>query len=100
MVWIGDRYYAVVGILAPVTLDSSIDRAALIGLPQARKDWDADATPAKTYLRIDDDRVTDVRTLVAATANPQNPEDSLALEDAWRFPVDGGVLLTLLAGSG
>ena len=75
MVWIGDRYYAVVGILAPVTLDSSVDRAALIGLPQAQKDWEAGANPAKIYLRTAEDRVTDVRALVAATANPRNPEE-------------------------
>ena len=75
MVWIGDRYYAVVGILAPVTLDSSVDRAALIGLPQAQKEWEADANPAKIYLRTAEDRVTDVRALVAATANPRNPEE-------------------------
>ncbi len=75
MVWIGDKYYSVVGILAPVTLDSSIDRAALIGLPQAQGGWDAEATPAKIYLRTEKDRVTDAGALVAATANPQNPEE-------------------------
>lgn len=75
MVWIGDRYYAVVGILAPVTLDSGIDRAALIGLPQAQRDWGADATPAKVYLRADEQRLAAVRALVGATANPQNPEE-------------------------
>ncbi len=32
-VYLGDQYYTVVGILDPVPLDSSIDRAALIGLP-------------------------------------------------------------------
>ena len=75
MVWIGTKYYAVVGILAPVTLDSSIDRAALIGLPEAQSTWGADATPAKVYLRTDDARLTQVRQLVGATANPQNPEE-------------------------
>ena len=75
MVWIGDRYYAVVGILAPVTLDSGIDRAALIGLPHAQEDWDADATPAKVYLRAEENRLTQVRELASASANPQNPEE-------------------------
>ncbi len=74
-VWIGDRYYTVVGILEPVTLDSSIDRAALIGLPEAQAHWDADGTPAKIYLRTDDDKVGDVRALLGATANPENPEE-------------------------
>lgn len=75
MVWIGDRYYAVAGILAPVTLDTAVDRTALIGLPQAQRDWGADASPAKVYLRADERRLTDVRELLGATANPQNPEE-------------------------
>jgi putative ABC transport system permease protein len=75
IVWIGDRYYAVVGILAPVTLDSSIDRAALIGLPEAERHWDADGTPAKIYLRTDEDKLAHIRSLVGAAANPENPEE-------------------------
>ena len=55
-VWIGDRYYTVVGILAPVTLDSGLDRAALIGLPEAKAHSEADGTPAKIYLRTDEDK--------------------------------------------
>lgn len=75
MVWIGDRNYTVVGILDPVTLDSSIDRAALIGLPQAQRESNADATPAKIYLRANHDRLDEVRALLAPTANSQNPEE-------------------------
>jgi putative ABC transport system permease protein len=74
-VWIGDRYYTVTGILDPVTLDSSIDRAALIGLPEAKAHWDADGTPAKIYLRAEEAQVGTVRGLVGATANPENPEE-------------------------
>ena len=75
MVWIGERYYAVVGILAPVTLDPGIDRAALIGLAHAQRAWKADATPAKVYLRAHEPRLPEVRALLGATANPQNPEE-------------------------
>lgn len=75
LVWIGQRYYTVVGILAPVALDSSIDRAALIGLPEAQDHWDADATPAKIYLRANESQLPRVRSLVGATANPQAPEE-------------------------
>lgn len=75
MVWIGQQHYAVVGILKPVTLDSGIDRAAVIGLPEAQESWDADATPAKVYLRTDESQLEDVRALVGATANPQAPEE-------------------------
>jgi putative ABC transport system permease protein len=58
-----------------VTLDSSIDRAALIGLPEAKSRWDADGTPAKIYVRTDEDKLSDIRALAGATANPENPEE-------------------------
>lgn len=74
-VWIEDRYYAVVGILEPVTLDSGVDRAALIGLPTARKRFDAEPTAAKLHVRTEDARLTELRGLVPATANPENPEE-------------------------
>ena len=74
-VWIGDRYFTVVGILDPVTLDASIDRAALIGLPAAQARSDTDANPAKIYLRADDDRARRRARLLAATANPEHPEE-------------------------
>jgi hypothetical protein len=43
--YIGNRYYRVIGILGSATLDARIDRAALIGLPQAEAEFDADAAP-------------------------------------------------------
>ncbi len=74
-VWIGDRYYTVVGILDTVTLDGAIDRSALIGLPIAEKLFAATANPGKTYVRADDDAVTQVRALLGPTANPEHPEE-------------------------
>jgi putative ABC transport system permease protein len=74
-VYIGDRYYRVIGILGTATLDSSVDRAALIGLPQAAADFETDPTPAKIYARTEDDELRTVRELVPATANPENPEE-------------------------
>jgi putative ABC transport system permease protein len=74
-VYIGDTYYTVVGILAPVTLDSSIDRAALIGLPVAARLFDTQSNPTKIYLRADDSALSSVRGLIPATANPEHPEE-------------------------
>jgi len=74
-VYIGEQYYTVVGILDDVTLDSSVDRAALIGLPVAGRLFDAEANPSKIYLRADDGSLPSVRDLVAATANPEHPEE-------------------------
>ncbi|MBJ7471293.1 MAG: ABC transporter permease, partial [Solirubrobacteraceae bacterium] len=74
-VWIGDRYYAVIGVMSPVTLDGSLDRAAFIGLPEATRTWETDPTPAKIYLRTDEDQLTTIRDLVGGAANPENPEE-------------------------
>ena len=74
-VYIGGTYYTVVGILKSVTLDTGIDRAALIGLPQAQKAFDAVANPLTQYMRTDDSKLTAIRALVPATANPEHPEE-------------------------
>src|SRR5215207_8408004 len=50
-VWIGDRAWTVVGILAPVTLSSAIDRAALVGLPAAQELLGAGRNPQTICLR-------------------------------------------------
>jgi putative ABC transport system permease protein len=73
--YIGTRYYRVIGILDPATLDQDIDRAALIGLPQATADFDTEAAPAKIYTRTDDGQLETTRELVPATANPERPEE-------------------------
>jgi putative ABC transport system permease protein len=74
-VYIGDTYYTVVGILGTVTLDSAIDRAALIGLPVAARLFGTEANPSTIYLRAADSALTGVRALIPATANPEHPEE-------------------------
>jgi putative ABC transport system permease protein len=74
-VWLGDRWFTVIGILDPVTLAPQLDTAALIGFPIAQKLFDADGTASTVFVRADQDRVTEVRALLGATANPENPEE-------------------------
>ncbi|MCW2989612.1 MAG: transporter permease [Solirubrobacterales bacterium] len=74
-IYLGGTYYAVVGILRSVTLATDIDRAALIGLPQARAAFGIDANASTGYLRADDAKLTAIRELVPATANPEHPEE-------------------------
>ncbi len=74
-VWIADRYWTVVGILEPVTLDSAIDRAALVGLPVARRLLGIDANPQTIYLRARAETLPAVRELAASAANPEHPEE-------------------------
>ena len=74
-VYIGGRYYAVVGILKPVTLATDIDRAALIGLPHAAAVFGTDTHASSQFVRTTDATLKGVRELVPATANPERPEE-------------------------
>jgi putative ABC transport system ATP-binding protein len=71
----GDRYWSVVGILRPVTLDSSLDRDALVGLPVARRLLGTGANPQTIYLRANAERLPAVRDVAASAANAENPEE-------------------------
>ncbi len=74
LVWLGGRWFTVVGILDPVPLAPDIDRAALIGYPVAEEQFGIDAAPSTVRVRTDPDQVTAVRDVLAATANPEAPE--------------------------
>jgi putative ABC transport system permease protein len=74
-VWVGGRWFVVVGILDPVTLAPELDRAALIGLPAAKQLFGSDGAPSTIYVRADPDQVSDVQGVLAATANPEQPNE-------------------------
>jgi putative ABC transport system permease protein len=101
MVWIGDRWFAVIGILDPVPLLSSLDSTALLGFPAAERWFDHDGTISSLYVRAREDRVADVRGVLAATVNPAAPTEvdvsrpSDALEA--KAAVDKGLQTMLLA---
>jgi putative ABC transport system permease protein len=75
IVWIGDRWWAVIGILDEVPLLGSLDATALIGFPAAERWFDHDGTVSTLYVRAREDRVTEVRDVLAATANPAAPNE-------------------------
>jgi putative ABC transport system permease protein len=75
MVWIGDRWWAVIGILDEVPLLSSLDATALMGFPAAERYFDHDGTVSTLYVRAREDRVIEVRDVLAATANPAAPNE-------------------------
>ncbi len=74
-VWLGERWFTVAGVLAPVTLDPDLDSAALIGFPAAEELFGADRSPTTIYVRTDEERVESTRDLLAATSNPEHPEE-------------------------
>ncbi|MDE3129712.1 MAG: ABC transporter permease [Acidobacteriota bacterium] len=73
LLYIGNQYFQVVGILDPVKLDSSLDSAVFISLPMAEKYFQALPQPSEIYVRSTQNDVTGVANLLAATANPQDP---------------------------
>ena len=74
-VFLGGRWFTVVGILDPVALDPDLDRAALIGFPIASKLFGTSSSPTKIYVRTDEEQVEAVRRLLGASANPEHPEE-------------------------
>jgi putative ABC transport system permease protein len=74
LVWIADRWWAVVGILEPLPLAPEIDRSALVGMEAARAYLDTEASPTTVYVRAADDLLDDVRSVLPATSNPESPE--------------------------
>jgi putative ABC transport system permease protein len=73
-VWIAGRWFTVVGILDELPLAPELDRAALIGRPAAETWLGADIAPSTVYVRTVPARVDEVRAVLGATANPENPE--------------------------
>jgi putative ABC transport system permease protein len=74
-VWLGERWFTVIGILGRVTLDPNLDSAALIGYPVAKRLFGVDRSASTIYVRAVTDSVQEVRALLAATANPEHPEE-------------------------
>ena len=74
-VWLGDRWFTVIGVLDPVALAPELDAAALIGWPEATAQLHFDGYPTTVYTRVRDDAVIDVQAVLAATANPEHPNE-------------------------
>lgn len=74
-VWLGDRWFSVIGILDPLPLNPDIDRSALIGLDAARDLFGVKGLPSTVYIRTSPDQVDAVRQVLAATANPAAPNE-------------------------
>ncbi|WP_019629750.1 ABC transporter permease [Actinomadura atramentaria] len=72
-VWIGGRWFTVVGVLDALPLAPEIDRSALVGWTAAERYLDFDGHPTKIYERSADASVEAVRAVLARTANPESP---------------------------
>jgi putative ABC transport system permease protein len=103
LVYLDNRWFAVVGVLAPVALDSTLNTVAFISEPVARRLFALAPNPTEIYVRTDQSQVTRVAGLLAATADPQSassvsisrPTDALKARAAAK-----GQFTTLLLGLG
>ncbi|GIF40846.1 ABC transporter permease [Actinoplanes xinjiangensis] len=73
-VWIDGRHYSVIGVLDSVPLAPELDTAVLIGWEAAESHLDFDGHATRVYTRSIESQVEAVRGVLAATANPQNPD--------------------------
>ncbi|MDI1464199.1 ABC transporter permease [Catellatospora sp. KI3] len=74
-VFLGGEWFTVVGILDPVALAPELDAAALVGWAAAEQRLGFDRYPTVVYTRVRESAVEAVRGVLAATANPQAPNE-------------------------
>ncbi|MEV4758866.1 ABC transporter permease [Micromonospora sp. NPDC049559] len=112
-VYLGGRWFTVVGILAPVPLAPELDLTALIGWDAARSYLGFDGHPTTVYTRSTESQVEAVRAVLGATANPEapnevevsRPSDALAAQQATDAAFTGlllglGAVALLVGGVG
>jgi putative ABC transport system permease protein len=74
-VWLGGQWFYVAGILAPALLAPEIDASVLVGFPAAKRYLGFDGHPTTIYVRSVTSQVAAVQSVLAATANPEAPNE-------------------------
>ncbi len=71
--WLGGQWFYLAGILRPAPLAPQIDTSALVGFPAAGRYLGFDGHPSAIYVRARTSQVAAVQSVLAATADPENP---------------------------
>jgi putative ABC transport system permease protein len=74
MVYLGNTWFNVIGIMRSATLDTSLDSEVFISLPVAARMFGVKPNPSEIYVRANQNHVPQVSNLLAATADPQQPD--------------------------
>ena len=74
-IWVGGMWFYVTGILKPAVLAPEIDSSVLVGYPAAGKYLGFDGHPSTIYVRAQTSQVDAVDNILAAQANPENPQN-------------------------
>ena len=75
LVWLGDQWFAVVGVLEASPLAPELDSAALISTQVATEKFGYTGSPTTVYVRANPEDMDAVQQVAAATANPQSPAE-------------------------
>ncbi len=73
LVYLGNTWFTVMGIMRSATLDTSLDSDVFISLPVAERMFHVQPNPSTIYVRADQNDVVGVHDLLGATADPQDP---------------------------
>jgi putative ABC transport system permease protein len=76
-VWLGERWFTVIGILNLFELAPDLDRSVFVSHAAAETYLDHENLPSRVLARVDPAKVDQVLTVLAATANPEFPEEVL-----------------------
>jgi putative ABC transport system permease protein len=76
-VWLGDRWFTVIGILNTFEVAPDLDRSVFIGQSAAETYLNHENLPSRVLVRVNPAKVDQVLTVLATTANPQFPEEVL-----------------------
>jgi putative ABC transport system permease protein len=74
-IWVGGQWFYVAGILNPALLASEIDSSILVGFPAAKRYLGFDGHPTTIYVRSETSQTAAVQSVLAATANPEAPNE-------------------------
>jgi putative ABC transport system permease protein len=74
-IWVGGQWFYLAGILTSAVLAPEIDASVLIGFPAAKTYLGFDGHPTTVYIRTETSQVAAVQSVLAATANPEAPNE-------------------------
>jgi putative ABC transport system permease protein len=74
-VWLGGQWFYVAGILTPAALAPEIDASVLVGFAAAKRYLGFDGHATTVYVRAETSQVNAVQSVLAATTNPQAPNE-------------------------
>ncbi len=74
-IWVDDQWFYLAGVLGPAELTPEIEGAVLVGFPAARRYLAANGHANTVYVRAQSEQVAAVQSVLAATADPEAPNE-------------------------